>query len=340
MKISELLVFSYCTQGERKDWMAAIRACQKPKMTANAAYGMVQLTAGKDTPDTIAETEREHDYETIVPLQSPLPPLPAKEKPTLPHRPEDFKRRSALDQSDATDEEKRRKPKPPMESLAPKKEVTTPTYDKTFATLNHRANKFTPNQLSHLITMLQQTQQEAVGGPESGDEKKEAGGKEPLITVEDKDSDPSSDSNKVLPYYVNYSSLLEADNSETSPQEKQATFPRSTTTSPYYVNYLDVCDRGRPSSVKNHGDSGPRPRSVSPTGRDSPYFTFSDMMGGLSGENNHSHSHLDLRGMGTQDGTGKGLRKPAPFPKPSSPAPYLEALPYSHGKQQETLSTL
>ena len=318
--------------------MAAIRACQKPKMTANAAYGMVPLTAGMDTPDTIAETEKEHDYETIAPLQSPLAPLPAKEKPTLPHRLEDLKRRPAPDQSDVTDEEKRRKPKPPMESLAPIKEVTTPTYDKTVATLNRRATKFTPNQLSHLITMLQQTQQEAVGGPESGDEKKDAGGKEPLIRVEDKDSDPSSDSNKVLPYYINYSSLLEADN---SPQEKQATFPRSTTKSPYYVNYLDVCDRrGRPSSVKNHGDSEHRPRSVSPTGHDSPYFTFSNMMGGVSRENSHSQSHLDLRDMGTQDGTGKGLRKPAPFPKPSSPSPYLVPLPSSHGKQRETLSTL
>lgn len=321
--------------------MEAIRR-QRPKqpsMKTNAAYGVVPLTVGMDTPDTPAATEKVHEYESIAPLLTDQSP-PAVEKPALPYRPPDLKlspAKSAATKSSATGEENRQKGKQSMERQAQGKELASPTYQKTYATLNRRANNFTSNQISHLITMLQQTQ-DAVGSTKGDDEKKEASGKEPRITVEDKDksSDTPPTSTNVLPYYVNYDKLLEAE--KLSEADKEATFPHSGTKSPYYVNYLDVCERGRPSSVKNRGDSdrGPRPRSSSPTSRDSHYFIFSDLRRGLSGEN--SQSQLDLRDKGTHNG--RGLLKPPVSLKPLIPNPYLEPIPSTPGKQQEKLSML
>ena len=368
--------------------MAAIRMCKKPKMKANAAYGMIPLTAGMGTPDAIApltagmgnpdeiapltagmsnpdaiapltagmgnpdaiaETNEEHDYERISPLlhlNPPRSPLPEK-KPEVPHRPEDLKRRVAPGQSDpATRKEKGSKP--PVE--APSQQATSSTYEKIFASLNRRMNKFTPTQISHLVAMLQQTQ-DVVGSAEGEEEKKEVEGKEPKevvrsrvgeyrrkeerikkphIRIEDKDSDQPSASTNVLPYYVNYSSLLRPNSSENL-HEKQPTIPRTGTKSPYYVNYLELCERGRPGSVKNHRGSERRPRSASPTPHDSPYFTFSELGSGLSAEN--SQSHLDLS---KQDDRGKDSRRPFPSPKPSNQAPYLE--PATQGRQRDTLS--
>ena len=308
--------------------MGAVRGKQRhdPQVESNAAYGLVPLTTGIDRPDVPTPAEDEHYYESIQPLNPHLSPPPTPGKPKLPQWPPVLKRspaRAAAAEKDGKGDKSHR------ESRAPQKEPSA-TYQTTFDTLNRRANKFTPIQINHLITMLQQTQ-DAVGGGKGDDEKETV--KEPHIRVDDRDSDLPPDSTYVKPYYVNYDKLLEPGDS----QEKQATFPRQGTKSPYYVNFLDVYERGRPSSVKQHRESERRPRSASPTPRDSSLFTFSDMAEDPSQVK--SHSHLDLRDTGAQEGRGRAL-KPSIPPKPSCAAPYLDPLPITHGKQRETLSKL
>ena len=278
--------------------MEAIRK-QKPRMKKNPAYEVVPPTSFAENAPSVDV----HHYESISTLLETPPPLPpAVEKPALPDRRPDLKRSPAkAAPGPSQTKEQKLLPDDRVSQLTPQ----TPSFHSTCATLNRRMANLNQAQITYLITMLQQTN-ESVGSNET----KEKGKHKP-------DNKLPRNSAYMHPSYESDDKL--------SKEDKEATFPRSGTKSPYYVNYTEVCERGRPSSVKTGGQAGPRPRSVSPMPRDSVYVTFNDMMG----ESVRSQSFMDLRDEDTSGGR-HGRR-------PNEPSPYLEPC---HKKQRETLSKL
>ena len=272
-------------------------------------------------PTTRMKCPGVHHYEPISDLLlAPVPPPPTTEKPTLPHRPPDLKRIPAKGGASKPTKAENNAPRGPLPGEPSSDDNLTPsTFEKVYDSLNRRANNFTPNQISFLVNMLQQTQEAA--GITEGDEDK--GNEKGPHKHSDRDRDLPPDSTYVYPI-LNYEETRVVEREEAVKEIKAGT------KYPYYVNCQDIYERGRPCSTKNRQGSGYRPRSVSPRARDTLYVPYSDLLAPQS--QGRSQSSEDLRGEGTPGGNGQ----PSILPQSHYPDPYL--IPVPHRKQQETLS--
>lgn len=323
--------------------MGAILRKQQPRnIMQNSAYGLIPLDTELEFANLAPQNELEvaddpmYDVISRVPDDKPQPKV-KPEPPALPHHPLDLGRSitdctpnvitDKMKRSSGTNDSQKEQVIPPSnKSLADLWKTTQVVsrkdsdYEKTFATLSHRATNFTPSQIDHLISMLKNTQGSVLNNvAEDTQQEREEG------------SPRSTTPQPPQAHYVNYLEVL-ANGRKTLHEErgkecKIQPCSGSLPSTAHYVNYLEIYGHGRGVShcgVPEHGKDStmsPRPRSTSPTSRNAHYVNYCKVMEDSAPIRKsppplRSRSHNNLATEVSESGRKKS-KHPMPPPKPS-----------------------
>ena len=296
--------------------MEAIRNKQEPKIKANSAYGLLPLV------DDLDQDEHTYDY---VHLEGPQA-TPAQLAP-------DPGRGSAVVNNNSESswvEPSSNEHSTQLESM--------PDYDRTFATLNRRAPKFSPTQVEHLIAMLKNTHCSSQDVTGDSTHEESSGDSETYLPLRTRSTSPQ-------PYYVDI--IVDKKGSVGEDEEKTSeSLPNRPSKShlPHYVNYLTICDHGREVStgVVAEKGSGGKASQVSQY-----YVNYCDVMGGSTPKPTSSSIRscrsYECLSRAVLESPNKVSKRPMPAPKPSFvPKPtksYLQPIPDTHRNPRKTLST-
>ena len=285
--------------------MQAIRNKQEPTIKANSAYGLLPLTNGVDQDD--------HMYDYVHLSNSEATP-------------EQLALGLGRDSAEHTNQ------------LCNKDDQATemvPDYDRTFATLNRRAPKFTPTQIEHLIAMLKNTHSSSQDTTGDGAHEESSGDSDTYLPLRPRSTSPQP----YVEMIADERRSVHKDKGKTSETLPYKTYKSQST---YYVNYLAVCDRGREVSqggVSKKGNGSERLQALQ-------YVNFCDVVGGSTPKPTSSSLRCcrsyDCLSCATTRCPEKVSKPPMPAPKPpfiSKPTnPYLQPVSGAHSNPRRDLS--